>query len=68
MVKETEEIQKVLNFINRIHDLSDKQMLSSSPLGYEEYKKELSRIINLDNNTIEYELNEGEFIFLNTWC
>ena len=36
---ETEEIQKVLNFINRIHDLSDKQMLSSSPLGYEEYKK-----------------------------
>lgn len=66
MVKETEEIQKVLNFINRIHDLSDKQMLSSSPLGYEEYKKELSRIINLDNNTIEYELNEGEFIFLNT--
>ena len=66
MVKNTEEVQKVIKFINRIHDLSDSQMLSRSPLGYEEYKKELLRIINLDSNSIKYELNEGEFIFLNT--
>lgn len=65
MLKEDEETKKVINLINRVHDLSDKQMLSSSSLNYEEYKKELLRIINLDSNIIEYELNEGEFIFLN---
>lgn len=65
MLKEDEETKKVINLINRIHDLSDKQMLSSSTTTYEEYKKELLRIINLDSNIIEYELNEGELIFLN---
>ncbi len=29
MVKEPEEVQKVINLINRVHDLSDKQMLST---------------------------------------
>lgn len=65
MLKKDEETKKVINLINRVHDLSDNQMLSNSPLNYEEYKKELLRIINLDSNIIEYELNEGEFIFLN---
>ena len=58
MIKDTEEVTKVINLINRVHDLNDKQMISSSPLNYEEYKKELSRIINLDSNIIKYELNE----------
>ena len=65
MLKKDEETKKVISLINRVHDLSDNQMLSNSPLNYEEYKKELLRIINLDSNIIEYELNEGEFIFLN---
>ncbi len=29
MVKEPEEVQKVINLINRVHYLSDKQMLST---------------------------------------
>ncbi len=60
-----DEVKRVLNLINKIHSLSDEVLLSSSTTTYEEYKKELLRIINLDSNIIEYELNEGEIIFLN---
>ena len=60
-----DEVKRVLNLINKIHSLSDEVLLSNSTTTYEEYKKELLRIINLDSNIIEYELNEGEIIFLN---
>lgn len=62
---EEDDVKRVLNLINKIHSLSDEVLLSSSTTTYEEYKKELSRIINLDSNIIEYELSEGEIIFLN---
>ncbi len=64
MAKE-DEVKRVLNLINKIHSFSDEVLLNSSTTTYEEYKKELSRIINLDSNIIEYELNEWEIIFLN---
>lgn len=64
-MEKEDDVKRVLNLINKIHSLGDEVLLNNSTTTYEEYKKELSRIINLDSNIIEYELNEGEIIFLN---
>lgn len=64
MKKEDKEVKRVVDLINQIHEVTDKQLLNSSSTVYDEFKKELLRVINLDSNIIEYELNEGEFVFL----
>ncbi len=64
MKNEDKDVRKVVNLINQINELSDKQLLGNSCMNYDEYKKELLKIINRDNYCVEYELNEGEFVYL----